>query len=230
MREGSKPIRESCAHGGENRDERRRSRVCALSPRGAGGVPDPLADRLRATKRLMGESSRGRTFNGEMPLGQLGQRAQEIAEPPIHRRPEFLALVRAAFQHATDAKRAERANSKDEDELVRRLGDSSGNSGAGPLQERGLATRARMTVLRLPLSVVAPFPFDFERGGAGEPAFAGGRTIEHIFSPFGSASEEAAKIACISSSWNRIFKMMRCLGGMGRRDPPSRRRGAPALT
>src|SRR5208282_2322209 len=73
-------------------------------------------------------------------------------------------------------------------------------------------------------------PLDFERGGAGEPAFAGGRTIEHIFSPFGSASEGAAKIARISPSRNRIFKMMRCLGGMGRRDPPFRRRGAPALT
>ena len=57
--------------------------------------------------------------------------------------------------------------------------------------------------------------FDFERRGAGKPAFAGGRTIEHGFLAFFQISMEIART--IAFAWpdrNRIFRMAGCLTGM----------------
>ena len=63
-------------------------------------------------------------FQGTIPVGQLGQRARAIASSAFFGGPTFFSLATSAFQHATDARRAKQANSKeDEDELMRLLAD-----------------------------------------------------------------------------------------------------------
>ena len=57
--------------------------------------------------------------------------------------------------------------------------------------------------------------FDFERRGAGKPAFAGGGAVEHGFLAFFQISMEIART--IAFAWpdrNRIFRMAGCLTGM----------------
>ena len=62
-------------------------------------------------------------FQGRMPVGQLGQRARAIASREFFGGPTFFSLAASAFQHATDVKRANQANSKDEEELMRLFGN-----------------------------------------------------------------------------------------------------------
>ncbi len=62
-------------------------------------------------------------FQGRMPVGELGQRARAIASREFFGGPTFFSQTAAAFQRATDAKRTKQANSKDEEELVRLVGD-----------------------------------------------------------------------------------------------------------
>ena len=63
-------------------------------------------------------------FQGTIPVGQFGQRARAIASSAFFGGPTFFSLATSAFQHATDARRAKQANSKeDEDELMRLLAD-----------------------------------------------------------------------------------------------------------
>jgi hypothetical protein len=62
-------------------------------------------------------------FQGRMPVGQLGQRARAIASRGFFGGPTFFSLAASAFQHATDVKRQEHANSKDEEELMRLFGN-----------------------------------------------------------------------------------------------------------
>ena len=62
-------------------------------------------------------------FQGRMPVGELGQRARAIASGKFFGGPTFLALAASAFQRETDVKRAKQASSKEEEELVRLLGD-----------------------------------------------------------------------------------------------------------
>ena len=77
--------------------------------------------RLRTARRI--DDLLEEYFQGRMPVGQLGQRARAIASREFFGGPTFLSLAASAFQHATDAKRAKHANSKEEEELVRLLGD-----------------------------------------------------------------------------------------------------------
>jgi hypothetical protein len=62
-------------------------------------------------------------FQGRMPVGQLGHRARAIASREFLGGPTFFSLAASAFQHATDVKRANQANSKDEEELMRLFGN-----------------------------------------------------------------------------------------------------------
>ncbi len=62
-------------------------------------------------------------FQGRMPVGQLGQRARAVAGREFFGGPKFLSLAASAFQHATDVKQAEHASLKEEEELMRLLGD-----------------------------------------------------------------------------------------------------------
>ena len=77
--------------------------------------------RLRTARRI--DDLLEEYFRGRMPVGQLGQRGRAIASRGFFGGPTFLSLAASAFQHATDVKRAKQANSKEEDELVRLLGD-----------------------------------------------------------------------------------------------------------
>ena len=76
---------------------------------------------LRTTRRI--DDLLEQYFKGKMSVGQLGQRARGIASREFFGGPTFSSLAASAFQHATDAKRATQANSKQEEELVRLLGD-----------------------------------------------------------------------------------------------------------
>ncbi|MGA8713031.1 MAG: hypothetical protein WB647_08435 [Roseiarcus sp.] len=77
--------------------------------------------RLRTARRI--EDLLGEYFQGRMSVGQLGQRARAIASRDFFGGPTFFSLAASAFQHATDVKRAKQANSKDEDELMRLVGN-----------------------------------------------------------------------------------------------------------
>src|SRR5271165_1929495 len=77
--------------------------------------------RLRTARRI--DDLLEEYFQGRMPVGQLGQRARAIASGKFFGGPTFLALAASAFQRATDVKRAKQASSKEEEELVRLLGD-----------------------------------------------------------------------------------------------------------
>ena len=77
--------------------------------------------RLRTAQRI--DDLLEEYFQGRMPVGQLGQRARAIASRGFFGGPTFFALAASAFQHATDVKRAKQANSKEEEELMRLLGD-----------------------------------------------------------------------------------------------------------
>ena len=77
--------------------------------------------RLRAARRI--DDLLKEYFQGRMPVGQLGQRARAIASGEFFGGPTFFSLAASACQHATDVKRAKQANSKEEEELVRLLGD-----------------------------------------------------------------------------------------------------------
>ena len=77
--------------------------------------------RLRAAQRI--DDLLEEYFEGRLPVGQLGQRARAIASRGFFGGPTFLSLAASAFQHATDVKRAKQANSTEEEELVRLLGD-----------------------------------------------------------------------------------------------------------
>jgi hypothetical protein len=79
--------------------------------------------RLRETKRRMGECL-ARYFNGDLPLGQLAQRAREIASRRFMGSPECQALVQAAFQRSAEAKLAGKAHSLQiEKQLLTALAD-----------------------------------------------------------------------------------------------------------
>jgi len=77
--------------------------------------------RLRTARRI--DDFLEEYFQGRMPVGQLGQRARAIASGEFFGGPTFLSRAASAFQHAIDVKRAKQANSKEEEELVRLLGD-----------------------------------------------------------------------------------------------------------
>jgi|SRR5271166_657631 len=77
--------------------------------------------RLRTARRI--DDLLEEYFQGRMPVGQLGQRARAIASRGFFGGPTFLSLAASAFQHATDAKRAKQANSKQEEEVMRLFGD-----------------------------------------------------------------------------------------------------------
>ncbi len=77
--------------------------------------------RLRTARRI--DDLLREYFQGRMPVGQLGQRARAIASREFFGGPTFLSLAASAFQHATDVKRANQANSKDEEELMRLFGN-----------------------------------------------------------------------------------------------------------
>ncbi len=77
--------------------------------------------RLRTARRI--DVLLQEYFQGRMPVGQLGQRARAIASRGFFGGPTFLALAASAFQRATDVERAKQAGSKEEEELVRLLGD-----------------------------------------------------------------------------------------------------------
>lgn len=77
--------------------------------------------RLRTARRI--DVLLQEYFQGRMPVGQLGQRARAIASRGFFGGPTFLSLAASAFQHATDVERAKQANSREEEELVRLLGD-----------------------------------------------------------------------------------------------------------
>ena len=77
--------------------------------------------RLRTARRI--DDLLEEYFQGRMPVGQLGQRARAIASRGFFGGPTFFSLAASAFQHATDVKRANQANSKDEQELMRLFGD-----------------------------------------------------------------------------------------------------------
>ena len=63
--------------------------------------------RLRTARRI--DDLLREYFEGRMPVGQLGQRARAIASREFFGGPTFLSLSASAFQHATDVKRAKRA-------------------------------------------------------------------------------------------------------------------------
>ena len=77
--------------------------------------------RLRTARRI--DDLLREYFQGRMPVGQLGQRARAIASREFFGGPTFFSLAASAFQHATDVKRANQANSKDEEELMRLFGN-----------------------------------------------------------------------------------------------------------
>ena len=77
--------------------------------------------RLRTARRI--DDLLEEYFQGRMPVGQLGHRARAIASRGFFGGPTFLSLAASAFQHATDVNRTKQANSKEEEELVRLLGD-----------------------------------------------------------------------------------------------------------
>src|SRR5271157_752530 len=77
--------------------------------------------RLRTARRI--DDLLEKYFQGRMPVGQLGQHARAIASRGFFGGPTFLSLAASAFQHATDVKRAKQANSKDEEEYMRLLGN-----------------------------------------------------------------------------------------------------------
>ncbi len=67
------------------------------------------------TKRLLMMELLKRYFQGDMPAGQLGQRAREIAHRHFMRSAEFYSMAVAAFQGAVDARLAYRAHSKEDE-------------------------------------------------------------------------------------------------------------------
>ncbi len=66
--------------------------------------------RLRKTKRRMAEFLTG-YFNGDLPPGELAERARDIAGWRFMGSPECQALVQAAFQRCAEAKLAGKAHS-----------------------------------------------------------------------------------------------------------------------
>jgi hypothetical protein len=87
--------------------------------------------RLRTARRV--DDLLEEYFQGRIPVGQFGQRARAIASREFFGGPKFFSLATSAFQHATDAKRANQANSNEEEELVRLLGDLKREFGAPDL-------------------------------------------------------------------------------------------------
>jgi hypothetical protein len=81
------------------------------------------------TKRLMTELL-SRYFRGDIPADQVGERTREITSRHFTRSAEFYSLAIAAFQTAADAKLANQAHSKeDEDKLLRLLAALKGEFG-----------------------------------------------------------------------------------------------------
>ena len=77
--------------------------------------------RLVRTKGLMTELL-NRYFDGDLPAGQVGQRAGEIASRRFLHGAEFHSLAISAFQRAAAAKLAHQAHSiEDESNLLRLL-------------------------------------------------------------------------------------------------------------
>src|SRR5271157_5650853 len=77
--------------------------------------------RLRTARRI--DDLLEEYFQGRVPIGELGKRARAIASREFFGAPTFFSLAASAFQHATDARRAKQANSEEEEELVRLLGN-----------------------------------------------------------------------------------------------------------
>ena len=71
----------------------------------------------------MGEFLTG-YFNGDLPLDQLGRRAQEVASRRFIGGPDCQTLVQAAFQRSAEAKLAGKAHSLEiEKQLLAALAD-----------------------------------------------------------------------------------------------------------
>jgi hypothetical protein len=67
----------------------------------------------RRTKRLLIIELLKRYFEGDIPVDQIGQRTRAIANRHFIKSPEFYSIAIAGFQHAVDAKLANRSHSEE---------------------------------------------------------------------------------------------------------------------
>jgi hypothetical protein len=67
----------------------------------------------RRTKRLLIIELLKRYFEGDIPVDQIGQRTRAIANRHFIQSREFYSIAIAGFQHAVDAKLANRSHSEE---------------------------------------------------------------------------------------------------------------------